>query len=479
MKRNKHSLSHYKLATAKMGGLYPVGAMEVLPGDTFQHSTSALIRTSPLLAPVMHPVQVRFHHWFVPMRLIWDQIETFNPGEATSWEDFITGTGTWPDALTHSTTATKGDLDDYLGLPRKAGSLVSAAYHAAYGMIFNEFYRDQDLVTEIDPLTNRAIQNVAWGKDYFTAARPWPQKGPDVTIPLGDTAPLMSTANGQTALNVHRSGSSGLHALSRNTSDRVFAADSADGTNQLVADLSSATGANINDVRKAFALQRYQEARARYGSRYSEYLRYLGVNPSDARLQRPEYLGGGKQTISFSEILQVAEGTDPVGTMRGHGISAMRSNRYRRFFEEHGVVLTLMSARPKNIYMDGIHRSFLKRTKEDFYQKELEHIGQQEILQAEIYADSATDGNTFGYSDRYREYREMPSQVVGDFRDTLNYWHLARSFGSAPALNADFVKCDPTRRIFAEQTQDNLWLMINHSVQARRLVKRNAAPSIL
>ena len=165
--------------------------------------------------------------------------------------------------------------------------------------------------------------------------------------------------------------------------------------------------------------------------------------------------------------------------MRGHGISAMRSNRYRRFFEEHGVVLTLMSARPKNIYMDGIHRSFLKRTKEEFYQKELEHIGQQEILQAEIYADSTTDGNTFGYSDRYREYREMPSQVVGDFRDTLNYWHLARSFGSAPALNADFVKCDPTRRIFAEQTQDNLWLMINHSVQARRLVKRNAAPSIL
>ena len=174
-------------------------------------------------------------------------------------------------------------------------------------------------------------------------------------------------------------------------------------------------------------MQRYEEARARFGSRYTEYLRYLGVRSSDARLQRPEYLGGGRQTIQFSEVLQTAEGTDPVGDLKGHGISALRSNRYRRFFEEHGYIISLMTVRPKTIYMQGMPRTFNRRTKEDFWQKELQHIGQQEIPVKEVYNAAADPDAVFGYQDRYDEYRRSQNTVSGEFKtSTLDYWHFAR-----------------------------------------------------
>jgi len=240
---------------------------------------------------------------------------------------------------------------------------------------------------------------------------------------------------------------------------------------QVFADLSGASAITINALREAMALQRYAEARARYGSRYVEYLRYLGVRSSDARLQRPEYLGGGRQTIQFSEVLQTAEGTNPVGEMRGHGIAAMRSNRYRKFFEEHGYVISLLTVRPKTIYQQGLFRHWNRRVKEDFYQKELQHIGQQEILNKEVYAPHASPDGVFGYQDRYDEYRRNESLVSGEFRDTtLDHWHMARVFGSTPALNASFVSSVPTKRIFASESTDGLYIMANHSMQARRMV---------
>lgn len=248
----------------------------------------------------------------------------------------------------------------------------------------------------------------------------------------------------------------------------------------LKVDESSAATININSLREAFALQRFAEHRAMYGSRYVEYLRYLGIKASDARLQRPEYLGGGKQTIQFSEVLQTAEGTDPVGTLRGHGIAAMRSNRYRRFFEEHGFVLSIMLVRPKAIYMQGIPRSWLRRVREDFFQTELQHIGQQEVYTKELYG-AAPDGENgdlkvFGYQNRYDEYRGHESYVCGEFRDILDYWHLARSFGNEPVLNADFISATPSERIFAAQQNDQLYCMINHSLQARRLMSKFGNP---
>lgn len=244
---------------------------------------------------------------------------------------------------------------------------------------------------------------------------------------------------------------------------------------QLQADLAAATGGNIIDVRRAFALQRYQEARAMYGSRYTEYLRYLGVTPSDARLQRPEYLGGGKQTVSFSEVLRTGNEssatTNPIGEMKGHGIAALRSNRYRYFCQEHGYIVTMLSIRPRTMYTNSLERTWSRRTKEDYYQKELEFIGQQEVYNREVYAaGDANDGEVFGYNDRYQEYRHQYSHITSEFRQLLDYWHLGRKFASLPTLNGAFIECDPSKRIFAEQTQNSCWLMVQHNIRARRLL---------
>jgi len=486
MKRSKFSLSHYKLLSCDMGKLVPIGLTEVLPGDTLQQSTSLLVRVSPLLAPVMHPVQVRIHHWFVPHRLVWED-----------WEDFITG---GPDGMDASVLPTKntawaiGGLADYLGVP-PGSHAVSALPFRGYQKIWNEFYRDQDLEAEaviseasgLDTTTDHFLKSCAWEKDYFTSARPWTQKGPDVSLPLGVSAPVSGTpswavsgAGAYTARNATVESSPGVMRLNPNNGP-VDGNISLANPSGLIADLTNATAANINDIRRAFALQRYEEARARYGSRYTEYLRYLGVRSSDARLQRPEYLGGGKQTIQFSEVLKTGAGEDPaeaIGSLKGHGIGAVRSNRYRRFIEEHGYVFTLMSVRPKTIYTQGIHRSLTRSTKEDFFQKELQHIGQQEILNKEVYADHTTPDGIFGYQDRYDEYRRAESGVAGSFRDTLDFWHYARVFAADPVLNASFVSCDPTKRVNAVQDEDVLWVMANHSIQARRMVAPSGSSHI-
>jgi len=202
----------------------------------------------------------------------------------------------------------------------------------------------------------------------------------------------------------------------------------------------------------------------------------LGIRSSDARLQRPEYLGGGRQTIQFSEVLQTGVDSSDAGvaSLKGHGIGAMRSNRYRRFFEEHGYIVSVLSVVPKAIYSDGLCRTWNRTTKEDFYQKELEHIGQQQVLNKEVYASHSTPDGTFGYQDRYDEYRRGVSSIAGQMRDsTYNNWHFARIFGSDPALNSTFTNCTPAVRPFADQTNDNMVIMANHSIQARRMIAKN------
>lgn len=505
-KRSKLSLSHYRLFSCKMGYLVPICLMECLPGDTFQHATSLFLRVSPLVTPVMHPVHVTIHHWFIPTRLLWD-----------SWEEFITGgpdgmdASVMPTVTAPSTGFAVGSLADYLGVPTGIPSLeVMALPFRAYALLYNECYRDQDLEEELvislddgpDTITSTALQRCDWARDYFTTSRPWPQKGPQVTVPVSDAsvqgsakvvpdsssptpflyakgvsnpAPLytsQSSSSGRLPVQIDMNfGNPGPTALSWSQTGMAVDFEGAKVT---------AGSIDINTLREAFALQRFEEHRALYGSRYVEYLRYLGVRSSDARLQRPEYLGGTRQTIQFSEVLQTAEGTDPVGTLRGHGIGASRTPRYRRFFEEHGFVISVVMVRPISVYMQGLPRMWNRRVKEDYFQKELQHIGQQEVYTKEVYAGSSsgpTDADTvFGYQNRYDEYRSQNSYVSGEFRTILNSWHMARDFANEPVLNADFINSVPTTRVFAAQNNDTLYCMANHSIQARRLLSRYGNP---
>jgi hypothetical protein len=477
MKLNKHVLSYRRLFTGDMGQLYPIGLTEVLPSDVFQHHTDLLIRLSPMVAPVLHSMTVRVHHFFVPHRLTW-----------SGFEDFITGGEDGLDATTVPTVATTGtsnDLLDYFGIPRVSGVDVSALPIRAFNLVFNEFYRDQDLVAERteDQLD---VPNVAWEKDYFTTARPWAQKGEEVTLPLGDEAPVRSNAFITNSGYSSPSLGNGYPPVDDSASggDPGYLWES--GNRRVVADLSAASSATVTDLRRAFALQRFAEARARYGSRYSEYLKYaFGARNLDARLGRPEYLGGGKANLNVSEVLQTAPeagGTSSeygVGDLYGHGMGALRTNKYRRQFDEHGYVISLLSVRPKAVYQNGIDRTWLRQDREDFFVKELQHIGQQEIKLNELYADATNGDNTFGYQDRYREYREQQSRVSNNFRDTLNYWHLARNLSSAPTLNESFIECNPSKRVFNVQSEHTMWCAARHSLVARRVVDKSALAKII
>lgn len=496
-----------------MGELVPLTWFEALPGDTIQQSTSLLLRCAPLVTPPMHPVHVRVHHFFVPNRIIWQGTGPTGSDATGGWENFITGGANGLDATVHPylsfSSATHNSLADYLGLPigLAAGPInVNVLPHRAYALIWNEYFRDEDLQTRLtvatgdgqDTTTNTVVQNVAWQKDYYTTARPWEAKGPSINIfPTGSTADLrMTTGANSTAAPAYPgapaqaiNSTSAIPALGYNSSGDVSVA----GT-RWFADLANAPGSDINQLRRQFALQRFQEARAKYGSRYVEYLRYLGIRSADARLQRPEYLGGGTSTIHFSEVLQTAVTTSGtaggVGTMYGHGISAHRTNRYRRFFEEHGIVMSVMSVRPITVYTNPIKRAFLRSmtnasgaagapagqlgTREDYFVRELQGIGQQVVSQVEVEATAtgASLVNTFGYQDRYDEYRRMESQISGQFRQALNTWHFARSFATAPTLNSTFIAAVPSVLPFADQVNNTLYVMANHSIQARRMMQR-------
>lgn len=466
--RNYHDLSYSSLFSADTGQLIPIMCEEVLPGDTFRHATNLMIRVAPLIKPVMHPIELRVSSWYVPNRLIWDDFDEWVVGDDTKVKPTILN------------TATPKTIWDYFGVEPVAGASLDALPVYAYNLIYNEHFRDQDLSPERaqDDVT---LARCMWEKDYFTRARPSPAIGDTVEIPVKGTGsiPVKNMWRFQATNGTQADGSWSEQnpnwlgqTLGGNFTSGQYLFGGGTGNPQV--DFSNATGGiDINGFRQAMALQRFQEARARFGDRYVDYLRYLGINPSDGRLGRPEYLGGGRSYISFSEVLSTADTENAaVGDMAGHGIANLRSRPYRRFFEEHGWVITLFTARPKTVYENGIPRKFMRKDPFDVWQKELEVLPWQEIWQYEVHG-AGSSSVVFGYTGRYDEYRRNFNSVHGTFRGgTEEDWHLARKFATPPVLNHSFEECTPSDRIYADKTMPELLCSCSHDISARRLVSR-------
>ncbi len=515
-KSNTFNLSHDRKMSMQMGTLTPTLVMDVLPGDKIKLNSTQMLRFAPMIAPVMHRIDVFTHFFFVPNRLTW-----------SNWEDFITGgedgldNSVFPYIKCDSETTQPGSLTDYLGIPILPGapgtvfqSEVSALPFAAYSLIFNEYYRDQNLIAKrpyelVDGFQGDAqskllqnLQNRAWQHDYFTSALPWTQKGPEATIPIAGAAPIMNDTSG-TSYKLPQLIDESLprtvvanQAIS-STGDGYMTAGNPGTTNygtldlsdSHYADLSNATSSSINDLRQAFRLQEFLEKNARGGSRYIEVIKsHFGVTSSDARLQRPEYLGGGKSPVTISEVLQTSESgvasTDPTpqGNMAGHGINVGGSNNFSYYAQEHGYIIGIMSVMPKTAYFQGIPKHFKKFDKFDYYFPSFAHLGEQPITTEEIYAQSTIkDESVFGYTPRYAEYKHMLSSVHGEFRTTLEFWHMARKFDSQPYLNEEFINCDPTERIFAVQGTETdpveqIYAHIFHDLKATRLMPYFGTP---
>jgi hypothetical protein len=431
------------------------------------------MRVTPMAAPVMHEVQARIHHFYVANRTIWD-----------GWEDFITGgeDGMNADVIpTYVTTGTPHDLWDYLGVPPVNGISLNALPIIAFNRIWNEFYRDQDLQTERAD-NDVTIPQCAWGRDYLNTARPWSQKGPAVSIPLGDSAPIASTAIGGDGQIQYVLDGNGQAKRLQEQGAAAVVLGSSSGNTPLYADLSQATGGDPIDVRTAWGMQRFMEEAARYGSRYPEKMRRLG-SLYQGLLERPEFLGGGQQSVNFSEVLQTANDTTDrafgVGDLYGHGIAATRSNRYKRRIDEHGYVISLLSVRPVSLYQDGVEREWLRSDREDFHDPFLENVGMMPIYNGEVdLGHSSGHKEVFGYQDRYDDYRQGRNKVTGEFRGTLDYWHLGRQL-TDPTLNASFVECNPSKRIYNEQASHSLWVMCHNKINVIRNISKRARTRLL
>jgi len=491
--RSVFDLSYQKLGSCNMGELIPVMCDEVIPGDKWKLGNQLLIRFNPLVAPVMHEINAFVHYFFVPYRLL-DE----------NWEEFITGgvngddTSSLPywDTFPGGTAPAVGSLWDYFGFP--VGVKPATRYpldypRRAYNLVWNEYYRDETLQTELDitDFANQGILNRCWEKDYFTSALPWQQRGTSPSLPITGTSSAVwddndIVSNIANAQYIRASGDAIPHAAPYiDAFNNSFARDNFRYfINHNIVDLSDADSFDIADLRVAFQIQRWLERNARCGVRYTEFLKaHYNVSPRDDRLQRPEYIGGSRTPVIVSEVLQTSKSETgaPQGNMAGHGISVSGSYCGNYFAQEFGLIIGLMSVMPKTMYQQGINRQWLRQSKYDFPFPEFANLSEQAIERVEIFASDTAGENTtlFGFQGRYDECRYKPNQVVGLMRTDFDHWHLARQFSSAPTLNADFVKCVPDTRIFAVENQPGIMFHIGNMITAIRPLPVSPEPGLI
>lgn len=461
--RSTFDRTHGYKTTFNSGALVPIYVDEALPGDTFNFNPTLFARMSTPIYPIMDNLYLDTFYFAVPVRLLWDNFEKFmgsqaNPSDSIDY--------TIPTISSPAGGFTELSLEDYFGLPTKVDNItVSSLWHRAYNLIYNEWFRDQNLQDSVvvdtddgpDDPADYTLLNRGKRHDYFTSSLPWPQKGPGVELPLGDRAYVRvddhssTTGQNDNIYSIRRDGAGsaipgGSSSVGVSQIDFVVPSSA-----NLYADLSTATASTINSLREAFQLQKMLEKDARGGTRYTEVISsHFGVTSPDARLQRPEYLGGGSTPINVQPVQQTSstDVTSPQGNLSAYAVGTSSGKGFTKSFTEHMVIIGLANVRADLTYQQGLPKMFTRSTRYDFYWPSLAHLGEQPVLNKEIYAQgTAADESIFGYQERYAEYRYYPSKITGQMRSnatlSLDPWHLSQDFSSLPALNSSFITDNP------------------------------------
>lgn len=487
--------------TFDSGYLIPIYADEVLPGDSFNLNMSSLVRFNTPLLPLMDNVKIDFQFFFVPNRLLWTNWQKFC-GEQTDPGDSIDYTV--PTVSTAAGGHAIGSLYDYFGVPTGVHPLSIANLHArAYNLIWNEWYRSQDLQDSVtvdtgdgpDTATDYVLLRRGKRFDYFTSCLPNPQKGDAVSVPLGTYAPVVTDGSNMQFVGDTSSQTGALRAIGTDGALRIGDQNSGWTVDEhleyndvgLRADLSDASSSTINEWREAFQIQRFLERDSRSGTRYVEILKaHFGVDSPDARLQRPEYLGGGSTDVNFVAVANTSDTTNAKqGDLAAIGLQVGSGIGFTKTFVEHGVILGLASVRADLTYQQGLNRMWSRSTRYDFAWPEFAHLGEQAVLSKEIYCDGTSgDDNVFGYQERYSEYKYKPSIITGKMRssdpNSLDAYHLSQDFASRPTLNSIFIQeTPPISRVVAVDTEPEFRGDFNFDVIKTRCLPMYAVPGMI